>query len=305
MKSARRDSRPAPPAAPLYAMADPAWLAGLAADERAFAGALQADGAARFPLAGDVAALCDQAVADTDPLFAPGVARVQDAWRCSDAVRRLATHPTILRLLEAAYGRRPFAFQTLNFQRGTEQPLHADTVHFNSEPQGFMAGVWIALEDIGEAAGPLIYKRGSHRLPIVRMHDVGVSGAPALGDYVSHYEPRFAARVEAAGLATEAVVLRKGEALAWAANLAHGGSAIRDPAATRRSLVAHYFFHDAYYYTPRLSDERSGRLHARLPRDVATGAWIWPRRHGRRAPVSAHALFSALKATLLNRPIVG
>jgi len=288
---------------PLFEAApDGRWLARLAADERAFTEAMAADGAARIALSG-VGPLCDRAVAETEALFTEGAVRVQDAWLRARAVRRLATHPDILRLLQAAYGRRPFAFQTLSFRRGTEQPLHSDTIHFNTEPAGFMAGVWIALEDIRPEAGPLIYKPGSHRLPVVSMRDVGVNGRPQLADYERLYEPRFGALLEASGLPSREVVLPKGQAFAWAANLAHGGSAIADVASTRRSLVVHYFFDGALYYTPRLSDEPQDRC-VRLPTDVATGRWVWPRRNGRRAPVPARQLLAALRARLLRRPIV-
>lgn len=295
----------AEPAAPLFEAAqDERWLAGLAEDERRFAATMARDGAARIDLGAAGEALCDRVVADSEPLFKPGVSRVQDVWLRSDAARRLATLPAILRLLAAAYGRRPFAFQTLSFRRGTQQALHSDTIHFNTDPAGFMAGVWIALEDILPEAGPLVYKPGSHRLPVVDMAGVGVNGAPGLADYERHYEPRFGQMLEASGLPTEAVVLKKGEAFAWAANLAHGGAPIADPQATRRSLVVHYYFEGAVYYTPRLSDERAGQRYLRLPADVATGGWVWPRRAGRPAPVPLRSLGGALKARLLRRPIV-
>lgn len=71
------------------------------------------------------------------------------------------------------------------------------------------------------------------------------------------------------------------EALVWAANLAHGGAPILDPALTWRSLVTHFFFEDRLYYTPMRSDEASGRLALRLPADVAAGGVRWPRRDGR------------------------
>lgn len=292
------------PASPLFHSGpDGEWLAGLATDERAFARELAADGAARIALEG-APALCDRAVAETERYFARGANRVQDAWLRSPAVRRLAAHPQILRLLEAAYGRRPFAFQTLSFQRGTQQPLHADTVHFNTDPPGFMAGVWIALEDIRPGSGPLVYKPGSHRLPVVGMRDVGVNGRPQLADYARHYEPRFGQMLESSGLPSRSVLLRKGEAFAWAANLAHGGAAIADAAATRRSLVVHYFFDGAVYYSPRLSDEPADRLYLRLPADVATGRWVWPRRSGRRVRLPARQVLAAARARLLKQPIV-
>ncbi|MGE3143702.1 MAG: phytanoyl-CoA dioxygenase family protein, partial [Hyphomonadaceae bacterium] len=92
--------------------------------------------------------------------------RVQDAWTKSAAVREIAVNATVLRLLEFLYGRRAFPFQTLNFPVGTQQHFHSDSVHFSSTPERFMCGVWVALEDVGEENGPLIYYPGSHALPI-------------------------------------------------------------------------------------------------------------------------------------------
>ena len=62
---------------------------------------------------------------------------------------------------ESFYGREPLPFQTLNFRVGTQQEPHSDAFHFNSDPPGFMCGVWVALEDIDEASGPLVYFPGS------------------------------------------------------------------------------------------------------------------------------------------------
>lgn len=277
-------------------------LDGLAPDSRRFAEAMARNGVGVIELGPDAAALCDRAVADTTSMFRRGGAnRVQDAWRRSRAVRRLASHPEILRMLRAAYGREPFPFQTLNFERGTEQPLHSDTIHFNTEPSGFMCGVWIALEDVDPRAGPLLYQPGSHRLPVLGMHDVGVNGMPAMADYERCYEPRFQQHLAAAGLPTRRLLLRKGQAFAWAANLAHGGAAIDDPQLTRRSLVVHFYFKDALYYTPRLSDEPGGQLYVRLPPDIAGGGWVWPRRDGRRTRLPPRQLLGALKAQLLRR----
>jgi ectoine hydroxylase-related dioxygenase (phytanoyl-CoA dioxygenase family) len=45
---------------------------------------------------------------------------------------------------------------------------------------------------------------------------------------------------ERMGLERRTFLPRKGDVLIWAADLAHGGSAVTDPALTRRSLVGHY-----------------------------------------------------------------
>ena len=63
------------------------------------------------------------------------------------------------------YDREVVPFQTLNFLRGTQQMAHSDTIHFSSLPAKFMAGVWIALEDVTHENGPLFYYPGSHKMP--------------------------------------------------------------------------------------------------------------------------------------------
>ena len=244
---------------------------------------LDRDGFTLLDLGLDVLALCDQVTLETEAMVsAKGVGRVQDAWRRSPSVRALATHPMILEFLRQAYGRQPFAFQTLNFRVGTQQEIHSDTVHFNAEPQGMMCGVWVALEDITPDSGPLVYYPGSHRLPRLTMADVGVKsrrGTP--NDYMSLYVPALAAQLKAAGLQARTATISKGQAFVWAANLAHGGSQITNPTKTRRSMVTHYLFDDSLYYTPMMSDEPNDDLFVRLPQDVATSRFVWPRREGK------------------------
>ena len=267
-----------------------AYLAAVGADEaqRRFVTDLHRDGVAVIDLGPEGLALCDQVVAQTEKYFTKGRRRAQDAWRRSSAVRALANLPVVAQMLRLAYGREPFAFQTLNFLLGSEQRAHSDAMHFHSEPQRFMCGVWFALEDVEADAGPLFYHAGSHRQPILGMREVGiVDRAPTVEDYERHYEPVFAAGLDSP---PRAALLKKGQALVWAANLAHGGTAITREGATRRSLVAHYFFENCLYYTPRYSNEDQGRLHLRLPSDLRTGGWIWPRREGAPARVSARAI---------------
>jgi hypothetical protein len=81
--------------------------------------------------------------------------RVQDAWRFDENIRSLAANPAVMAMLAALYGRTPIPFQTLNFPVGTQQSMHSDHLHFNSVPDRFMCGVWVALEDIDEDNGPL------------------------------------------------------------------------------------------------------------------------------------------------------
>ena len=82
--------------------------------------------------------------------------RKQDALDIEEVVL-IAGNNRIIEILSNVYGKMAFPFQTLNFPAGTEQPSHSDHVHFDSIPKRFMAGVWLALEDITEENGPLFY----------------------------------------------------------------------------------------------------------------------------------------------------
>ncbi len=271
---------------------------------RRFAHDLARDGIARLDLGDAGRALCDAVVADIDPVFDdPRVYRIQDAWLRHDSVRRLATLPAVVDLLSLVYGRTAFPFQTLNFKRGSQQGLHSDAVHFHAEPSLFMCGVWIALEDVAPDAGPLTYVPGSHKLPVLTMRGAGIESArPTAADYERAYGPALAERLQ--GLPEAQVTPKKGEALVWAANLAHGGAPITNPDATRRSLVVHFYFADCLYYTPVYSDVEGGRLAVRLPTNVATGGWAWPRRDGRRVAPQPTAFLGACRKLLFRQPLV-
>jgi ectoine hydroxylase-related dioxygenase (phytanoyl-CoA dioxygenase family) len=178
--------------------------------------------------------------------------RIMDAWKISDHVKTLARSPKVLGILEQLYGRKPLPFQTLNFPVGTEQAVHSDTVHFNSMPAGYMAGVWVALEDMDMDNGPLVYYPGSHKLPEVTMQDAGVEADPS--EY-PHYERFIANLIEREGLEPQYATIRKGQGFIWAANLLHGGSPQRDKTRTRHSQVTHYHFEGCKYYMPLSSKE--------------------------------------------------
>jgi hypothetical protein len=275
-------------------------------EDKRFARELADTGLGRLDLGDAGRALCDAVVAETDPVFDdPKVYRIQDGWLRYETVRKLATLPQIVDLLSLVYGRPAFPFQTLNFKRGSQQGLHSDAMHFHAEPPRFMCGVWIALEDVAPDAGPLTYVPGSHKLPILTMRGAGCdSPRPTSADYENIYGPALAARLQASGLPQAEAMPKKGEALVWAANLAHGGAPIANPDATRRSLVVHFYFADCLYYTPVFSDVEGGRLAVRLPTNVATGGWAWPSREGRLAAPQLTAVLGACRKLVTRQPLI-
>jgi hypothetical protein len=206
-----------------------------------------------------------------------GAPRLQDGWQQHPAVRRLALQPRVLAVLRQLYGREPFAFQTLNFAVGSEQPFHSDAVHFHCEPHGFMCGLWIPLADVEPDSGPLLYYPGSHRLPYRSAASLGLTPEQVAAEPHPQrfFEPTWQEDVERLGLEREIFLPRRGEALIWHANLLHGGSAVKNRRARRWSLVVHYYFKGCRYTTPMHSfPPEQGGPFLRDPFNIATGKTI-------------------------------
>jgi Phytanoyl-CoA dioxygenase (PhyH) len=184
--------------------------------------------------------------------------RVFNGWKQSRAVRSIALNARVLRALRQLYGRTPLPFQTLNFPIGTEQKPHSDIIHFHTDPPSYMCGVWVALEDIDEGNGALVYYPGSHKLPEVKMEDFAAGPGK---EHYDDYEATIAGVVKKNNLRPERAIIRKGQCLIWSANLIHGGGSHPDKHRTRHSQVTHYFFEGCQYYTPL--DSYGGYRHLR------------------------------------------
>jgi hypothetical protein len=196
-------------------------------------------------------------------------ARIQDAWKFVKQSHTLATHKNVLISLQQLFGRQALPFQTLNFPVGTQQLTHSDTIHFNSMPSGFMAGVWVALEDVDENNGPLEYFPGTHLLSEVTMKDArlepGYQNYPDYERYIADYVARL-------GIPPSYGLMPKGHALIWHANLLHGGSRQQDHKRTRHSQVTHYFFEGCQYYTPMHSTDE--HIAFRHPEWIDPDNWV-------------------------------
>lgn len=173
-------------------------------------------------------------------------ARVQDAWMHNKDVRAAALYPPVLETLEFLYGKRPRLFQTLNFPVGTEQSPHSDVIHFNCwPPDGSLCGVWLALEDADESNGPLVYYPGSHKLPQLYLENFNL---PPTAEGYRAYEKRLGEFLQMTRLEPAQALVKRGQAVIWAANLVHGGSAVKDRSRTRLSQVSHYFFEGSEFF---------------------------------------------------------
>lgn len=198
--------------------------------------------------------------------------RSQDLWHYSEATRYISCKKEILDTIKMLYDREPIPFQTLNFQVGSQQRAHSDTLHFSSLPARFMCGVWVALEDVTEENGPLFYYPGSQKTPeynfshfLKENRDTSYKDYPLYEDFIENV-------VEAKKFEKKIFLAKKGDALIWSANIIHGGSPVLKENSTRYSQVTHYFFKDCLYYTPMTSNTITGELSLRMSlKNMITG----------------------------------
>ncbi len=169
-------------------------------------------------------------------------ARVVDVYVYYESALRALFSPAIVEFLSAVFDDRVLLFQSLTFERGSQQPLHQDTAFVVVDAPLELAASWIALEDIEPGSGELTYLEGSHRLPEYLFSGAFKNWNPKRDgeDQHAEWERLLHQNAERLGLKRRTFLPRKGDVLIWAADLAHGGSAVTDPALTRRSLVGHY-----------------------------------------------------------------
>lgn len=179
--------------------------------------------------------------ANTADRYAPLTKYLDTYWHLPEALPLIFNDRTVA-FLSAIFETPPFAFQGLHFETGSTQCIHQDTAYVVSESPLSLAATWLALEDIQEGSGELEYFEGSHRLP-----DWLYSGRYK---HFNHERDQQSEHIEhlnfiqsesrKRGYPLKRFLPKKGDLLVWAADLAHGGSAITRPGATRRALVTHF-----------------------------------------------------------------
>ncbi len=167
-------------------------------------------------------------------------ARIVEAHTVLPEARDVLSAPRVLEFLSAIFDEPPVLSQSLIFRMGSEQPLHQDPAFVVYDRPLCMAACWIALEDIAQGSGELRYRIKSHRLPDYVFSTGRRDSHGARDGEVEKFLEWLGAECDSRGLEQETFLARKGDVLVWHADLAHGGSQITDPGATRQSLVGHF-----------------------------------------------------------------
>lgn len=167
----------------------------------------------------------------------------------STTARQLYVEEQITRWVGLILDETPVAFQSLYFERGSQQGLHRDPMFVKTTPRTHLVAAWTALEDIEAGAGELMYVPGSHRMPWFEFSpdeiSVGAMPEPVKAAWNEHTQTHMAAM----GLEVRNFRCSAGDVFVWHGNLLHGGAKVTTPGATRRSFVAHYS--SARNYTER------------------------------------------------------
>ena len=185
--------------------------------------------------------------------------RLFELWKKSEAIKELSMNQTMMNMLKLLYDREPFPFGTINFTNPTSQPLHSDTIHFNSYPAKWMVGTWIALEDCDSSNGTLRMVPSSHRWEEYDYHNMKIPHPDIRdnGEQLSYkeYDTFIKKLVIAKQAKTISPSVKKGQAILWASNLLHGGTPVADASVSRKAQAVHYFFKGCEkYYTPMFSE---------------------------------------------------
>ena len=166
------------------------------------------------------------------------VYKLNNTFARSAVVRGVALNPRIHDALADLLQGEPLICNSLNFERGSQQPFHLDTWYMPPPVESKMIAAIIALEDIGPLAGPFTYYPGSHKIKPYRFSNGALNIIDAEAHLCNDYLKR---EIEARGLESRTLSCKAGDVFLWHDNLLHGGLAIKDMTKTRRSMVVHYW----------------------------------------------------------------
>ncbi len=168
--------------------------------------------------------------------------RLNDFHECSVKTQKLSSNPFLRVFLEGALEKHIAVFQSLVFKYSSQQAIHQDFPWVTSPIPSHLAAAWIPFEDVHPDSGPLVYYPGSHRMPKFDFGKTGIlyKHGQSLLDSEKDFTPYLEKTLKKHNYNGEILLIKKGDVLIWHGALVHGGTPIKDPNKTRKSLVVHY-----------------------------------------------------------------
>ena len=171
--------------------------------------------------------------------------KINDLYLENPAIRAMSLNSSLCEHLTELLGGTPMAFNSLNFEHGSQQNNHRDTLFMPSRLPNKMLGSWIALEEVSTVNGPIHYYPGSHKIPPFRFSN-GKQNAVAAE--LHEFDAYMSAAIRERSIEPVAFEAGAGDVLIWHAELLHGGAAIVNKHSTRKSLVTHYYRKQDYWH---------------------------------------------------------
>jgi len=168
--------------------------------------------------------------------------RIVDYYFFSKTARELLFNCKTTEFIRKIFDADPILTQSLSFEFGSEQEMHRDTAFVIMNSPMKLAAIWIALEDVQEGSGELMYYPTSHRWGDFlfsgkfKHWDRERDGEQQLADWHAWLHEQARKR----GIEPVKFTPKKGDIFVWHAGLAHGGAPIVNSTVTRRSLVGHF-----------------------------------------------------------------
>jgi phytanoyl-CoA hydroxylase len=164
--------------------------------------------------------------------------KINDLYLTDRALREVALSERVGMVLSELLEDQPVMCNTLNFDKGSQQIDHIDTLYMTPVSERGLVATWAAIEDTQADAGPLRYYPGSNHIPHYRFatgsYHVNLPEMEKWSDYMAD-------EVDRRGLEEQRFLAQKGDLFIWHALLLHGGSEICNPGLSRESLVTHFF----------------------------------------------------------------
>lgn len=164
--------------------------------------------------------------------------KLNDLYLNFKEIRYLSLHETLVEILAKLLGDTPVLINTLNMEKGTQQPYHVDALYMTPLRENNLAASWIALEDSHMDAGPLQYYPGSHNIPLYRFSNGQIH---YIQEEMPQWEEYIQSNISGLGMTPHAFEAKKGDVFIWHSKLLHGGAPIKNQEMTRKSLVSHYW----------------------------------------------------------------
>jgi phytanoyl-CoA hydroxylase len=169
--------------------------------------------------------------------------RFKDIYINHKDSREAIFSPFLIDVLAGIAGEPVLAFQSQGFIRGSGLRIHRDSNFLVVDKSESVIGVWLALEDIEEGMGELVYYPGSHHFPAYEMSEGSLQRVrdPGQMSYSNdEYIDYLYDQIRLNRLEDKHFTAKKGDCLVWHADMVHAGSPVTRVGSTRYSFVTHF-----------------------------------------------------------------